>query len=99
LDKLKDAERILLRKMNGLEMSSLNSACRDPVCFNAIIDSIPQEVPQGNAHQAWLNLHTIFKPTSSAQKYDLEFQFTQCSLTRDTKNPDEWFAELDRIRF
>jgi hypothetical protein len=23
---------------------------------------------------------------------------TQCSLQRDTKNPDEWFAELDRIR-
>jgi hypothetical protein len=45
-----------------------------------------------------LNLHNIFKPTSSAQKHNLEFQFTQCSLIGDTKNPDEWSAELDRIR-
>jgi hypothetical protein len=98
LDKIKDAERILLRKMNGLAMSALHSACRDPVSFNAINNSISEDVPQGDAHQAWLKLHTIFKPTSSAQKHDLEFQFTQCSLIRDTKNPDEWFAELDRIR-
>jgi hypothetical protein len=28
----------------------------------------------------------------------LDFQFTQCSLICDTKSPDEWFAELDRIR-
>jgi hypothetical protein len=98
LDKLKDTEKVLLRKMNGLAMSALHSACRDPVSFNAINNSISEDVPQGDAHQAWLNLHTIFKPTSSAQKHDLEFQFTQCSLIRDNKNPDEWFAELDRIR-
>jgi hypothetical protein len=98
LDKQKNATDNLLRKMNGLAMSALHSACRDPVSFNAINNAISEDVPQGNAHQAWLNLHTIFKPTSSAQKHDLEFQFTQCSLIRDIKNPDEWFAELDRIR-
>jgi hypothetical protein len=98
LDKLRDTEKVLLRKMNGLAMSALHSARRDPVSFNAINNTISEDVPQGDAHQAWLNLHTIFKPTSSAQKHDLEFQFTQYSLIRDTKNPDEWFAELDRIR-
>jgi hypothetical protein len=98
LDKKDDAALILIRKMNGQAMSALHSACRDHVSFNAINNSISEDVPQGDAHQAWLNLHTIFKPTSSAQKHDLEFQFTQCSLIRDTKNPDEWFAELDRIR-
>jgi Zinc knuckle len=74
-------------------MSALHSACRDHVSFNAINNAISEDVPQGNAHQACLNLHTIFKPTSSAQKLDLEFQFTQCLLIRDTKNSDEWFAE------
>jgi hypothetical protein len=32
------------------------------------------------------------------EKLDLEYQFTQCSLQQDTKNPDEWFAELDPSR-
>jgi hypothetical protein len=72
--------------MNGLAMSALHSACCDPVSFNAINSSISEDVPQGDAQQAWLNLHTIFKPTSSAQKHDLECQITQCSLIRDTKN-------------
>jgi hypothetical protein len=98
LDKQKDAADIVLWKMNGLAMSALHSACRDHVSFNAINNSTSEDVSQGDAHQAWLNLHTILKSTSSAQKYDLEFQFNQCSLIRDTKNPDEWFAELDCIR-
>jgi hypothetical protein len=98
LDPKEDAHLILIQKMNGLAMSALHSACRDSVSFNAINNSISKAVPQGDAHQAWINLHTIFKPTSAAQKHELENQFTQCSLQRDTKNPDEWFAELDRIR-
>jgi hypothetical protein len=53
LDKLKDAEKILLRKMNGLAMSALHSACRDPVSFNAINNSISEDVPKGDAHQTW----------------------------------------------
>jgi hypothetical protein len=80
LDKKEDATLILIREMNGLAMSALQSACRDPVSFNASNNAISEDVLQGNAHQAWLNLHTIFKPTSSLQKHDLEFQFTQCSL-------------------
>jgi hypothetical protein len=98
LDKKEDATLIVIHKMNGLAMSALYSACRDPVSFNASNNAISEEIPQGNAHQAWLNLHTIFKPASSAQKHDLEFQFTQCSLIHDTKNPDEWFTELGCIR-
>jgi hypothetical protein len=67
-------------------MSALYSASRHPVSLNAINNAISEEEPQVNAHQAWLSLHTIFKPTSSAQKHDLEFQFTLCSLIRHIKN-------------
>jgi hypothetical protein len=68
LDKLKDAEKVLLCKMNGLAMSALHLACRDHVSFNAINNTISEDVPQGDAHQAWLNLHTIFKPTTLETK-------------------------------
>jgi hypothetical protein len=54
--------------MNDLAMSALHSACRDPVSFNVINNSISEDIPQGDAHQALLNLHAIFKPTKSAQK-------------------------------
>jgi hypothetical protein len=98
LDPKEEAHLVLIRKMNGLSMSALHSACRDPISFNAINNSIFKAVPQGDTHQAWISLHTIFNPTSAAQKHNLEYQFTQCSLQRDTKNPDECFAELDCIQ-
>jgi hypothetical protein len=98
LDPKDNANLILIRKMNGLAMSALHSACRDSVSFNAIKNYISKAVPQGDAHQARRNLHTIFNPTSAAQKHELEYQFTQCSFQKDTKNLDEWFAELDCIR-
>jgi hypothetical protein len=53
LDKKDDAELILIRKLNGLAMSALHSACRNHVSFNAINNAISEDVPQGDAHQAY----------------------------------------------
>jgi hypothetical protein len=50
LDKLKDADKVLIRIMNGLAMSALHSACQDHVSFNAIYNAISEDVPQGDAH-------------------------------------------------
>ena len=83
LDPDKDSNLIVLRKANALAMSALHAACRDPVSFNAINNSISKDHPQGNGHEAWKNLHTIFKQTSAAQKHELEFQFNQCALTKE----------------
>jgi hypothetical protein len=43
-------------------------------------------------------LETIFKPVSNAKKHDLEQQFNHCTLDKETKSPDVWFAELEYIR-
>jgi hypothetical protein len=75
LDPKDKAHLVLIRKVNGLAMSALHSACKDPVSFNVINISISKAFPQGDSHQDWLNLHNSFRPTSAAQKYDLEYQF------------------------
>ncbi len=98
LDPITDAEQLKGHKAHAAAHSALHAACRDTESFNAINNAITLEQPLGDGHLAWSNLQTIFKPTSTAQKHELEYRFAQCVLTKDTKNPDEWFSELDRIR-
>ena len=83
---------------NDLGYSMLNMAVKDEVSFGAIYNAKTFTFPTGCARQAWLNLETIFKPKSSAKKHELEQNFNQSSLSKSSKNPDEWFAELEKIR-
>jgi hypothetical protein len=71
---------------------------KDEVGFNAIHNARNEDFPKGDAYQAWLNLETIYKPKSSAKKHELEQSFNKSSLDKEHKNPDEWFAELEKIR-
>jgi hypothetical protein len=98
LDPAKDADLIKARKANDLAYNMLSLAVSDPVSFGAVYNGITSELPDGNARLAWSNLEAIFKPTSNAIKNELEQKFNQCSLTKEFKNPDEWFAELEQIR-
>ena len=65
---------------------------------SAIYNATTSALPDGDAHQAWENLKTIFKPVTSAKKHELEQTFNQSALLKELKNPDEWFAELEKIR-
>ena len=85
-------------KTNDLAYSMLNMAVKDEVSFGAIYNAKTLSLPTGCARTAWLNLEKIFKPKSSAKKHELEQAFNQSSLVKTSKNPDEWFAELERIR-
>ena len=98
---LSDADITLnneFKKKNDMAYSFLHLCVKDPVSFGAIYNAMTDELPDGDAHQAWENLMTIFKPVSSAQKHELEQAFNQSSLLKEQKNPDEWFAELEKIR-
>ena len=94
----KDKEKQRIRKANDLAYSMLHIAVKDDVSFGAVYSATTDNLPDGDAHKAWKNLETIFKPVSNANKHDLEQKFNQCSLTKDDKNPDEWFSELEKIR-
>ena len=78
---------------------SMSNLCvKDAVSFTAVFDAKNDDFPEGDACKAWSNLQTIFKPLSSAKKHELEQLFNKSSLDREHTNPDEWFAELERIR-
>jgi hypothetical protein len=40
----------------------------------------------------------IYQPKSNTQKFELIQNFNDCKLEKETKNPDEWFTELEHIR-
>ncbi|TAF30165.1 MAG: hypothetical protein EAZ68_23195, partial [Oscillatoriales cyanobacterium] len=91
-------EQIRARDMNKLAMVLLNLSMSDGVSVGAIYNANTTALPDGDANLAWENLSDIYKPKSSAKRYDLEQEFNKCVLWKEDKNPDEWFSELERIR-
>jgi hypothetical protein len=93
-----DDIKIKLRKANDKAYSMLTMSVKDPVSFGVVHNAITNKQPDGYAAQALKNLDTIFKIKSMATKHDLEQQFNNNRLVKDDKNPNEWFAELDKIQ-
>ena len=93
-----DDKEILARHANAIAYSMLNMAVSDSVSFGAVYNAQSTDLPDGDAAKALANLDKIFKSKSSAKKHELEQKFNDCKLIRDDKNPDEFFAELDKIR-
>ena len=87
-----------LKAKNDLAMILLTMSVTDAISYSAIHNASNNEYIDGNAHFAWTNLNSIFKPTSSAHKHQLEQEFNRCALAQDDYNPDEWFATLEKIR-
>jgi Zinc knuckle len=73
-------------------------AIQDFVSYNAVYSAITPDLPDGDARKAWLNLEKIFKPVSNASKHEKEQKFNQCALTKEDKNTDEFFSDLEKIR-
>ena len=86
------------KKLNSYAYSTLMMVVKDEIGFGAIHNARTETLPKGDAYKAWTNLETIFKPKSSAKKHELEQAFNKSSLDKEQKNPDEWFAELEKIR-
>jgi hypothetical protein len=55
----------------------------DYVSFLAIYNARTPDLPEGCAYKAWQNLHNIFKPVSSAKKYEIEQDFNKSSLDKE----------------
>jgi hypothetical protein len=96
--KATNKEKLRLRKANDLAYSMLTICVKDPVSFGAVYNAISTDLPDGNAALALANLDKIFKLKSMATKHELEQQFNHSGLMKEDKNPDEWFAELDKIQ-
>ncbi len=67
------------KKLNSLAYATLMQVIKDDGAgFNAIHNARTEDLPKGDAHQAWTNLETIYKPKSSAimGKYGKPYCFT-----------------------
>jgi transposase InsO family protein len=89
---------IARRKANCTAYALLTITIKDATGFQAIRNGKTTDLPNGSARLAWKNLIRIYQPKSTTQKYDLEQKFNDCKLEKETKNPDEWFTELEHIR-
>ena len=97
-DPKKDAALIQAKKANDLAMALLNLSLSDKVSQCAVQNAANSEYSEGLASLAWTNLRDIYRPISVARCNELEMEFTNCILSSNSKNPDEWFAELDYIK-
>jgi hypothetical protein len=88
----------VFKHQNAQAYSILNICVKDNVSFLAIFNARSDALPDGDAYKAWNNIQDIFKPNSSAKKHELEQAFNKSSLDKKQINPDEWFAELERLR-
>ncbi|MGL5074464.1 MAG: hypothetical protein ACRDBG_01300 [Waterburya sp.] len=89
---------IQARSANNLAMLLLTMAITDTTSYGALYAAQTTENAEGNCAIAWKELNNIYKPMSKAKQYELEQEFNKCALTDESKNPDEWFTELERIK-
>jgi hypothetical protein len=66
--------------------------------FQAVRYGASTGLPNGDARKAWHNIVRNYQPKTTTQKYELEQRFNDCKLEKETKNPEEWFTELEHIR-
>ena len=86
------------RQANQTAYALLNLTIKDVVGHAAVRSAVTAELPYGSARLAWQNLTRIFQPKTATQKYELEQSFNDCKYEKETRNPDEWFTELETIR-
>ena len=97
LDPANDQD-IKLRKANSTAYALLTMVINNPTAFQAIRNGCTTALPNGSAREAWKNLIRIYQPKTTTQKVELEQKFNKMTLDKETKNPDEFFTELEHIR-
>ena len=83
---------------NEKAYNDLLLSCEDEVCFGAVDEAITTALPDGDANLAWKNLMARYESSTPATKIQLKKEFHESKLEDVTTDPDEWIADLERIR-
>jgi len=86
------------RKLNKVAYNDLLLSCNDEVSFGAVDEAVTNDLPNGDAAQAWKNLLAKFEPTTSGNLIMLRKEFTASKLEQEDRDPDDWIADLERLR-
>jgi hypothetical protein len=94
LDPETQAAQILARKSNDTAYELLKISVKDETGFHAFRNGVTTDLPSGSAREDW----KTYQPKSKNQQYELDQRFNDCKLEKETKNPEEWFTELEHIK-
>ena len=83
---------------NKKAYNDLLLSCKDEISFGAVDEATTTSLPDGDAYQAWMNLKARFEAETPATKIQLKKEFGDSKLEDSTTDPDEWIADLERIR-
>ena len=86
------------RKANKTAYAMLMLSQNDNITLRALSSAVTDSFPQGDARLAWKNLEQLHKPKDDATKFELVNRLNHMDLRQESKNPDEWFAEIDSLR-
>ena len=86
------------REANEKAYNDLLLSCEEEVCFGAVDEAITEDLPDGDAKLAWDNLKARYESTTGASKIQLKKEFSDSRLEDVETDPDEWIADLERIR-
>ena len=100
IDETTDAGKLekKARTANEQAYNNLLLSCKDEVSFGAVDEAITTEQPDGDAALAWSNLKSRFESETPASKIKLKKEFHDSRLEDAATDPDEWIADLERIR-
>ena len=87
-----------LQIANEKAYNDLLLSCEEEVSFGAVDEAITTSFPDGDAHQAWTNLKARYESDTPATKILLKKEFSGSALEDANTDPDEWIADLERIR-
>ena len=87
-----------LRAANERAYNDLLLSCEEEVSFGAVDEALTTNLPDGDAHQAWSNLKARYESSTPATKIQLKKEFNDSKLEDATTDPDEWIADMERIR-
>ena len=91
-------EQKKLQLANEKAYNDLLLSCEEEVSFGAVDEAISTSFPDGDAHQAWNNLKARYESDTPSTKIQLKKEFNTSALTDTNTDPDEWIADLERIR-
>jgi len=93
-----DKEKIALRKANLLAYSKLLMSMEEEVAFCEVETAGTTDLPKGSAQKAWDNLKAKYEANTGASYMMVKREFQASKLEPHDRNPEEWIAELERLR-
>ena len=83
------------RKANNNAYNDLVLACSGDIGFAIVDEATSEDLPDGDARLAWINLEKKFQPSTSANKVQLRKEFNASKLNSWSQDPDEWITKLE----